>query len=104
MGQQTSQMGQGALAALRLQHSHHHDYADERRPLVTSSRRSNGESRPVVFAGDQDPDPELEIDHDGCFPAHGVLEPCPVDPCRDLPVYDTIHRIRRDVIDAIGMR
>ena len=48
-------------------------------------------------------DPEQEIDHDGCFPPHGVQESCPANPWRDLPVYDTIHRIRRDVIAAIGM-
>lgn len=101
MGQQNSQMGQGAMAALRLQHSHDHDHDEERRPLVTPSRR-NGEPRPVVFAGHQDQDPELEIDHDGCFPPHGVQEPCPANPCRDLPVFDTIHRIRREVIEAIG--
>ena len=59
----------------------------------------------MAFAGhhDQQPDPELEIDHDGCFPPHGVHEPCPANPCRDLPVYHTIHRVRREIIEAIGM-
>jgi hypothetical protein len=42
-----------------------------------------------------------EVDHDGCFPPHRLHEICPANPNRDLPVYTTIHRIRRDVIAAI---
>ncbi|KAG9238645.1 hypothetical protein BJ875DRAFT_450414 [Amylocarpus encephaloides] len=45
-------------------------------------------------------DPE-EVNHDGCFPPHGVGDLNPRDPFVDLPVYFTIHRIRRDVIAAI---
>ncbi|KAF4635497.1 hypothetical protein G7Y89_g2606 [Cudoniella acicularis] len=47
------------------------------------------------------PDPEEEIDHDGCFPPHTINELCPANPFVDLPVYITIHRIRRDIINAI---
>ncbi|KAE8447580.1 hypothetical protein EG329_010551 [Mollisiaceae sp. DMI_Dod_QoI] len=45
-------------------------------------------------------DPE-EVDHDGCSPPHGLRDVCPANPFADLPVYTTIHRIRRDVIAAI---
>lgn len=38
------------------------------------------------------PDPEEEVDHDGCFPPHGVRDLCPANPHAGLPVYITIHR------------
>ncbi|CAG8950492.1 hypothetical protein HYFRA_00006989 [Hymenoscyphus fraxineus] len=47
------------------------------------------------------PDPEEEVNHDGCFPPHGVRDLCPANPHAGLPVYITIHRIRRDIIAAI---
>jgi hypothetical protein len=37
------------------------------------------------------PDPE-QVDHDGCFPPHGIHDICPANPHADLPVYVTIHR------------
>lgn len=46
------------------------------------------------------PDSE-EAYHDGCDPPHGVQDICPANLFSDLPVYKTIHRIRRDVIAAI---
>ncbi|KAH8676820.1 hypothetical protein BGZ60DRAFT_403489 [Tricladium varicosporioides] len=49
----------------------------------------------------RDPEHEVELDHDGCFPPHRVTDLCPANPHADLPVYNTIHRIRRDVIAAI---
>jgi hypothetical protein len=51
----------------------------------------------------QQPDPE-QVDHDGCFPPHGIHDLCPANPYADLPVYTTIHRIRKDIIEAIGRR
>ena len=45
-------------------------------------------------------DPE-QVGHDGCFPPHGIDDLCPANPYADLPVYTTIHRIRRDIIEAI---
>jgi hypothetical protein len=33
-----------------------------------------------------------DIDHDGCFPPHGIHDVCPANPYTDLPVYTTIHR------------
>jgi hypothetical protein len=36
--------------------------------------------------------PEEEVDHDGCFPPHGVHDICPANPHAALPVYITIHR------------
>lgn len=48
----------------------------------------------------QHPDPE-QVDHDGCFPPHGIHDLSPANPFADLPVYTTIHRIRRDIIEAI---
>ncbi|KUJ24087.1 uncharacterized protein LY89DRAFT_604478 [Mollisia scopiformis] len=42
-----------------------------------------------------------DIDHDGCFPPHSARDPCPANPYANLPVYTTIHRIRRDIIEAI---
>lgn len=59
-----------------------------------------GSHRVGISFGRQDE--ELQLDHDGCFPPHGVNEMCPVNPCRDLPTYRTIHTIRRDVVKAIG--
>jgi hypothetical protein len=50
-------------------------------------------------------DPEevnSQIDHDGCFPPHRIDDVCPANPWPDLPVYATIHRVRKDVIEAIG--
>ena len=50
------------------------------------------------------PDPEHlndEVDHDGCFPPHRTRDVCPANPWADLPVYATIHRIRKDIIEAI---
>ncbi|RDL34520.1 Uncharacterized protein BP5553_07648 [Venustampulla echinocandica] len=48
-----------------------------------------------------DIDPEEEVDQDGCFPPHNVHDLCPANPHAHLPVYTTIHRIRKDVIQAI---
>lgn len=36
--------------------------------------------------------PEMDHDHDGCFPPHGPNDICPANPYADLPVYTTIHR------------
>ncbi|KAN0122224.1 hypothetical protein V8E51_000550 [Hyaloscypha variabilis] len=60
-----------------------------------TSQASAGETQRLLT-----PDPE-EVDHDGCFPPHGIHDICPSNPHADLPVYTTIHRIRRDVIAAI---
>lgn len=60
-------------------------------------RRDMGETQHLL-----QPDPE-QVDNDGCFPPHGLHDLCPVNPYADLPVYTTIHRIRRDIIEAIGM-
>jgi hypothetical protein len=61
-------------------------------------------SRPSPRAGETQrllsPDPE-QVDQDGCFPPHGIHDICPANPHADLPVYTTIHRIRKDVIAAI---
>lgn len=40
----------------------------------------------------RDPEHEVELDHDGCFPPHRVTDLCPVNPHVDLPIYNTIHR------------
>ncbi|TVY30481.1 hypothetical protein LHYA1_G000520 [Lachnellula hyalina] len=60
-------------------------------------QRDEGESQRLL-PGDVDVEAEELDHHDGCFPPHA---PDQTSPYADLPVYTTIHRIRRDVIAAI---
>lgn len=106
-------MGQGALAALRSSRGYNDDH--ERTPLFStvkygspkaagrSNGTPNGNRNGTETSASRDVDAELEIAQDGCYPPHGVTETCPANPCKNLPVYRTIHTIRRDVIRAIGM-
>lgn len=49
-----------------------------------------GETQRLLPA--EDPVPEVDHDHDGCYPPHGPNDVCPANPYADLPVYTTIHR------------
>ncbi|TVY44990.1 Calcium channel [Lachnellula subtilissima] len=60
-------------------------------------QRDEGESQRLL-PGDVDVEAEELDHHDGCFPPHA---PGQTSPYANLPVYTTIHRIRRDVIAAI---
>lgn len=71
--------------------------------FTSAGRLPSGQNHERGSARRDVTDPEVEIVHDGCFPSQGLTEPRPANLCHDLPVYDTIHRIRRDVIAAIGM-
>ena len=51
-----------------------------------------GERQSLLPERTQCLDPEEEVDHDGCFPPHGVRDLCPANPHAGLPVYITIHR------------
>lgn len=51
-----------------------------------AARLGLGESQRLL------PPDDAPVDHDGCFPPHGLHEPCPANPHADLPVYTTIHR------------
>lgn len=46
---------------------------------------------------------EEQADDDGCYPPRKNDDPKTPNPHRSLPVYTTIHRIRRLVIASIGM-
>ncbi len=49
-------------------------------------------------------DGEEHADEDGLYPPNACWtrdHPSPPNPHKDLPVYQTIHRIRRDIIDSI---
>ena len=54
------------------------------------SFRHGGETERLLPS--EDPVPEVDHDHDGCFPRHGPNDICPANPYADLPVYTTIHR------------
>ena len=47
--------------------------------------------------------PHEEADDDGCYPPRINDEPRAPNPHRNLPIYSTIHKIRRIVIASIGM-
>ncbi|KAK6582309.1 hypothetical protein PZA11_004717 [Diplocarpon coronariae] len=73
-----------------------------------ASRRQ--EKLPLLPPHDADADADADTDaeqqqvnhgHDGCFPPGRLHEICPSDPHGDLPIYASIHRIRKDVIAAI---
>ncbi|KAG0651002.1 Anaphase-promoting complex subunit 2 [Hyphodiscus hymeniophilus] len=61
----------------------------------------HGENQPLLPEDAEEVVQEIDHDHDGCFPRHGPHDVCPANPYADLPVYTTIHRIRRDIIQAI---
>ena len=46
--------------------------------------------------------PNEEADDDGCYPPRINDEPRAPNPHRNLPIYSTIHKIRRIVIASIG--
>ncbi|KAH7364611.1 hypothetical protein BKA65DRAFT_142036 [Rhexocercosporidium sp. MPI-PUGE-AT-0058] len=67
-------------------------------PLSLTSRQQLHRHETTMLLPALDPE---QVDHDGCFPPHRALDVDPRDPHADLPVYFTIHRIRKDVIAAI---
>ena len=114
MGQKASQTDAAVLPRTRpqnaQQHSECNSRSEETSPLLPSSLRrqstlgfstsyqlGNGRHGQVAQL-----ESGQEIEPDGCFPPHGVSQPCPANPFRDLPVYRTLHKIRKEVIAAIG--
>lgn len=48
-------------------------------------------------------DEERAEEFDGLTRTQTYTEPCPPNPYGDLPVYTTIHRIRREIMASIGV-
>ncbi|KAI9812030.1 MAG: hypothetical protein M1827_004922 [Pycnora praestabilis] len=55
---------------------------------------STGEQEPLLAD-------EEQADEDGCFTAQTNDQPCAPNPYASLPIYNTIHRLRREIIIAI---
>lgn len=117
-------MGQGALAHLRNhQYHHHHDHdcdpedVDENTTLLDQARRESqnvrkkssfartvDQSDPTRVNGSGVQGAFREVDYGQTSPSNGnVVDACSANPRQELPVYKTIHGIRRDVVRAIGM-
>jgi len=124
MGQSTSQMGQGTLAHLRShQHHHHHDHdvVDENTSLLDQARRESQNVRKrssVVRSANLNEMGEenrtLAARHGGSMfravdygqnssRAENSVDDRSANPSAELPIYGTIHSIRRDVVRAIGI-
>ena len=123
MGQSTSQMGQGTLAHLRSHqyhhhHDHEHDVVDENTTLLDQARRESQNVRKRSSVVNPPTRDEIGDGNGYSVGARGestfravdygqsnspTENLCSVNPNSELPVYKTIHSIRRDVVRAIGM-
>jgi len=77
------------------------------RPQIRRGQSNRSISEALRLAQSQQEQEELlgeeeQADDDGCFPPRQTDEPQQPNPHSDLPVYTSIHRIRRLVMACIG--